>query len=94
MFSEMLGSLKQSATFHLPGKIDTSSNFKATPPATLALAFDGTKMLDALEKLMADDAWLAKNGYDMQDAPELDNEFGGLLFGEKAPPISPPTRPR
>ena len=85
MFSAMLGSLKQTTTFHLPGKIDSSSNFKATPPGTLSLVFEGAKMLDALEKLMADDAWLAKNELNMQDTPTLDNEFGGLLFGEKAP---------
>jgi hypothetical protein len=96
MFSAMLGSLKQSVTFHLPGKIDTSSNFKATPPGALALAFDGAKMLDALEKLVADDVWLAKNGFDTQDAPTLDNELGGLLFGEKAPvnaTVSDATKP-
>ena len=42
-------------------------------------------MIDALEKLMADDAWLEKHGFDAQNTPELDAELGGLLFGEKAP---------
>jgi hypothetical protein len=42
-------------------------------------------MIDALEKLMADDAWLEKYGFDTQSTPALDAELGGLLFGEKAP---------
>lgn len=85
MLSAILGSLKQSATFHLPGRIDTSSNFKLNPEGSLSLAFDGSKMLEGLDKLMADDAWLAKNGFDMQGSPSLDNELSGLLFGEKTP---------
>lgn len=85
MFAAILGSLKQSVTFHLPGKISTSSNFKQNPPGTLGLTFDGAKMLDAIDKLVADDGWLASHGFDMKESPELDNELGGLLFGEKAP---------
>ncbi len=86
MFAAMLGSLKQTVSFKLPGKVAGSSNFKPTATGTLDLNFEGAKMIDALEKLINDDdSWLAKNGFDTQDAPVLDNELGGLLFGEKAP---------
>lgn len=85
MVTAMLGTLKQDVSFKLPGKVETRSNFKPTPSGTLGLSFEGAKMIDALEKLMADDAWLEKHGFDTQDTPALDAELGGLLFGEKAP---------
>jgi hypothetical protein len=85
MFAAMLGPLKQTVSFQLPGKIETRSNFKTTAAGGLGLAFEGAKMIDALEKLINDDAWLEKHGFDVQDAPALDAELGGLVFGEKAP---------
>ena len=85
MLSAMLGGLKQSVTFHLPGTIETTSNFKKGAAGALDLNFEGAKMLDALEQLINDDEWLAKHGFDSQNAPELDNEFCGMLFGKKAP---------
>ena len=85
MFTAMLGSLKQTVSFKIPGKVESSSNFKPTASGGLGLSFEGAKMIEALEKLISDDAWLEKNGFDMQNSPELDSEFGGLLFGEKAP---------
>jgi hypothetical protein len=85
MFAAMLGNLKQTVSFKLPGKVESSSNFKPSASGALGLNFDGAKMADTIEKLVSDDAWLEKNGFDMQNSPELDSEFGGLLFGEKAP---------
>lgn len=85
MMAAMLGGLKQSVDFRLPGNIVASSNFKRSPLGTLGLTFEGSKMIEAIEKLMADDEWLGKNGFDPQSAPEMDNEFCGLIFGEKAP---------
>lgn len=85
MFSAMLGGLKQTTTFHLPGKVEASSNFKKASSGDLGLTFDGAKMLDALNTLVADDDWLAKNEFDTQKGPALDNELSGLLFGENAP---------
>ena len=85
MFAAMLGSLKQTVSFKLPGRVAGSSNFKPTATGTLDLNFEGAKMIDALEKLInEDDSWLANNGFTPQDTPVLDNELGGLLFGEKA----------
>jgi hypothetical protein len=85
MMAAMLGGLKQTVDFRLPGNIVESSNFKRGPLGTLGLTFEGGKMIEAIDKLMADDEWLGKNGFDPQSAPEMDNEFCGLIFGEKAP---------
>jgi hypothetical protein len=84
MFSAMLGGLKQTVAFRLPGKVESSSNFKSDSPGVLGLSFEGAKMIEALEKLISDDDWLAKQGFDAQSAPELDAELAGMLFGEKA----------
>ena len=85
MFSAILGGLQQSVTFQLPGKITSNRNFTKRSPNTVGLVFEGSKLLDALDKLSNDDAWLIKNGFDEQQSPELDNEMCGLLFGEKTP---------
>ncbi len=85
MMSAMLGGLRQTVDFRLPGNIVASSNFKRSPLGTLGLIFEGGKMIEAIDKLMADDEWLGKNGFDPQSAPEMDDEFCGLIFGEKAP---------
>jgi len=85
MLSALLGPMKQTVSVTLPGKLESSSNFKASASGALGLTFEGTKIIEALEKLVADDAWLEKNGFDTQKAPELDAELSGLLFGEKVP---------
>ena len=69
MMSAMLGGLKQTVDFRLPGNIAASSNFKRGPLGTLGLTFEGGKMIEAIDKLMADDEWLGKNGFDPQSAP-------------------------
>jgi len=96
MMASILGTMKQSVTFHLPGKIDSSTNFKKTPAGSLDLVFEGSKMLAAMDKLVNDDAWIAKHGFDAKGAPDLDNEMSALLFGEKAPvraTVSAATKP-
>jgi len=85
MLSAALGAMKQTVSVTLPGKLESSSNFKASAIGTLGLTFEGTKFIEAIEKLAADDAWMEKNGFDTQEAPELDDELSGLLFGEKVP---------
>ena len=85
MMSGMLGGLRQTVDFRLPGNIVASSNFKRSPLGTLSLTFEGSKMIEAIDKLMADDEWLGRHGFDPQSAPEMDDEFCGLIFGEKAP---------
>jgi len=85
MFAAVLGMMKQTVSITLPGKVESRSNFTSSPTGALGLNFEGAKLVEALEKLVSDDAWLEKNGFDMQSAPELDAEVAGLLFGEKAP---------
>jgi hypothetical protein len=89
MLAGFLGNLKQTAVFHLPGKIVSSSNFAKDASGALMLKFEGAKLLAVMEKLINDDEWCRKNGgtgFDnLQDKPMMDDEINQLVFGEKAP---------
>jgi hypothetical protein len=89
MIAGILGNMKQTAVFHLPGKIVNSSNFTKDPSGALMLKFDGAKLLEVMEKLINDDEWCRKHngtGFDdMQGKPAMDDEINQLVFGEKAP---------
>lgn len=84
MLAAVFGTMKQVVSITLPGKVASRSNFKSNPAGALELSFEGTKVIEAMESLISDDAWLAKNGFDMQSTPGLDADFAGVLFGEKA----------
>lgn len=85
MLTAMVGNLKQSVDFRLPGKVVAHSNFKKRPQGTLGITFEGSRMIEAIEQLMADDAWLGEHGFDAMKTPQMDDQLSGLLFGEKAP---------
>lgn len=85
MLVGILGGMKQTVRFHLPGKTAASTNFKKSSNGALDIVFEGKKMIDALEKLTADDTWLLENGFDTKEPPVLNNKLGLLLFGESAP---------
>jgi hypothetical protein len=85
MLAAMLGGLKQTARFRLPGKPGARTNFKPGEGGSIQIEFVGEKMIATLEKLMADDEWLMKNGFDAQSPPDMDAVLAGGLFGEKAP---------
>jgi hypothetical protein len=57
------------------------------PSGALKLQFDGAKLLAALDKLVNDDAWIAKNGgsFEGNDKPMMDDEVNATMFGSKAP---------
>lgn len=96
MMTAMLSGLRQTVDLRLPGKIVASSNFKQSPQGTLSLTFEGGRMIEAIDQLMADDEWLGKYGFDPQKAPEMDDKLCGLLFGETAPvsaSVTAATRP-
>jgi hypothetical protein len=89
MLAGFLGTMKQTAVFHLPGKVASSSNFAKDASGALTLTFDGAKFLEVMEKLVNDDEWCRKHagtGFeDAQSAPSMDDEMCQMIFGEKAP---------
>jgi hypothetical protein len=101
MMAAILGSMKQEALFHLPGKVSQSANFQTDPSGALKINFSGAKLLEAMDKLVSDDAWMLKNGDsgvmgDPGQKPGMDEDMNGMLFGTKAPVeavITGPTAP-
>lgn len=87
MISAFMGSMKHEVIFHLPGKVGESSNFTKDASGALRLQFEGAKLLAALEKRMADDAWATKNYGSLggQEKPMMDDSINELVFGAKAP---------
>jgi hypothetical protein len=87
MMAMIMGPMKHEAVFHLPGQLGNSSAFQKDPSGVLSLRFDGNKMLAALEKLINDDTWMARNSGIMKpdSAPPMDEQMSQLLFGETGP---------
>jgi len=86
MLAGFMGTMKHDVVFHLPGKISVQSNFTPGGGGALHIIFDGTKLLAAMDKLVADDAWMAKNLGSMGgEKPAMDEEMNAVVFGTKAP---------
>jgi hypothetical protein len=87
MLSGILGMMKQDVVFHLPGKVAESSSFTTEPNGALRLQFDGAKLVEAMDKILNDDAWCMKNLGKMSspEKPEMDDETSALVFGSKGP---------
>ncbi|MCB0834360.1 MAG: hypothetical protein KDC45_12915 [Bacteroidetes bacterium] len=88
MLSAILGTMRTEMIFHLPGAIGSSSNFGTNAAGNPSVVFDGAKILDAIEKLMADEAFLKKqvqSGGSIKSGPPAGDELNKLIFGEKGP---------
>lgn len=87
MMAMIMGAMKHEVVFHLPGRAGKSSGFQKSATGALSLRFDGNKMLDAMDKLISDDTWMARNSGVMKpdSAPPMDEQMSQLLFGEKGP---------
>jgi hypothetical protein len=87
MMTMIIGAMKHEVLFHLPGRLDKSSAFQKETSGALSLGFEGTRMLDAMEQLIGDDAWMARNSGALgpDAAPPMDEQMSQLLFGDKGP---------
>ncbi|RKY10666.1 MAG: hypothetical protein DRP65_06245 [Planctomycetota bacterium] len=89
MMLSMIGTLKKDTVFHLPGRIKEISNFTRLDDTSCRLILDGAKMIEALDKMMADDDWLKQQiragKHPMQDGPGDDLVANEMAYGEKAP---------
>ena len=87
MMAMIVGAMKHEAVFHLPGKRGKTAAFQVDPAGGLRLQFDGAKLLDAMETLINDDAWMANNPSALgpDSSPPIDEYMCKLLFGDKGP---------
>jgi len=88
MMTMILGTMKMDMTFMLPGKLSEVNVFQKTEKGGVRLVFEGKKMLEVMDKIMADDKLLAdtiKAGKDpMKGGPDPD-QITELMFGKKGP---------
>jgi hypothetical protein len=89
ILSGYLANVKHATTFHLPGKISTSSNFVKEDSGALTLRFEGAKVLEIIEKLANDDEWCRQHrgtGFDnLQEKQTMSEDMNQYIFGSKGP---------
>jgi len=91
MMAMTIGKMKMQATFHLPGKLVEVKGFEKTPDGGVRFAFDGGRLIEIVDKLMADDAYVretmrADRGGKGQ--PLLGEEALKQLFGTSGPLVA------
>ncbi|MCK4292934.1 MAG: hypothetical protein KAY65_07040 [Planctomycetes bacterium] len=88
MMLGMLGTLKQVKKLHLPGKIEKRSNFELIDSSTVQVKIEGRKMIEAMDKMMADDEWMKRQiragKNPVKEGPD-EPVLNEMLFGEKGP---------
>jgi len=81
--------VKLRTRFNFPGAVGEVHNFKKMGSNSVEIAFDGGKLLQVLEALMMDDAFLRKAIVEDRDVassgPDEEGLFVEKMFGEKAP---------
>jgi len=88
MMAGVMGAMKHEVILHLPGKVVASANFTKEPSGALALNFEGTRLLEAMDKLVNDDAWLEKNINSVgvtEPLPMDDAVVNEMVFGSREP---------
>jgi len=88
MMLGMLGTLKQVKKLHLPGKIEKHLNFELIDSNTVQVKIEGRKMIEAMDKMMADDGWMKRQiragKNPVKEGPD-EPVLNEMLFGEKGP---------
>lgn len=88
MMGVFLAQMKIEIAFRLPGTVAECSNFKKQPDGALTLAFDGPKMLQAIDQCMADDNYVKEivmKGEGGDAGPKMNDAMCEKLFGTKGP---------
>jgi len=100
MMTALMSQLKCKATFKLPGKVKTVSNFEQVGEDKVRIAIEGDKLLAAMDELAKDDNYWRKQVLAGGTGPggnlQTDLELNEKLFGRKAPiraVVIGPTKP-
>jgi hypothetical protein len=85
MMEMMLGKMKMDMIFHLPGTVAETAGFKKEADGSVRFTVEGAKILDVMDKMMADDAFLRScvvaGTNPMKDNPAVMEK----VFGTKGP---------
>jgi len=87
MMEMMLGKMKVEMTFRLPGTLAEVSGFEKQPDGSVRIAMDGAKMLQAMDQLNADDAYVRQAilAGKKPGAEKMDPAVMEKMFGTKGP---------
>ena len=88
MMAGFMGTMSHRATFTLPGKAGKTHHFKTADDGKISLKVTGSQMLDAMEKLVNDDEWMATNSFNVENGPSDTAALNAALFGSKDPAIA------
>ena len=83
-----IGRMKTDLTFHLPGTLAEVNVFQKEPGGAVRLVLDGAKMLQAMDQLALDDAYLKQQalaGPGLMGRMRLDDTIKEKVFGAKGP---------
>lgn len=90
MESVLLG-LKKDTTIRLPGKVTEVNNFVKESDSVIRVTFDGAKMMEVMDQMMADEAWMkeqARSGGLQQagsSGPPMTQSMNAKYFGQEGP---------
>jgi hypothetical protein len=87
MMGAILDKMKIEATYTLPGKISDAAIFTKSGDNTATFTMEGKKMLEAMDKLINDDAKMIaiiKSGKSLDNNPDASFE---MMYGQKGPAV-------
>jgi hypothetical protein len=88
MMEAAVARMKSDLSFRLPGTLTEVSVFQKEPSGAVRIVFDGAKMIQVMDLLMADDAYMKAQvmaGPTSPDKMRLDDTAKEKLFGGKGP---------
>ena len=88
MIQGIFSGIKSEIVLHLPGQIKEISNFERIGDRTVRLVLDGAKMMQIIDRMMQNEAWLKEQiraGKDPISSGPDNLEMNELLFGQRAP---------
>jgi hypothetical protein len=87
--SGFLSSMRTEKIFHLPGAVAEVNNLRKDETDALHFVLEGKKMLEVMDKIMADDEWMKQEileGRDVaKEGPSFDDRVNEMVFGAKGP---------
>ena len=88
MLQAILDTLSQDSLLHLPAKIEKISNLEKVNETTVRWKIQGSEIIEAMDKMMADDEWLKRligEGKDPFEGTPDELIFNEMFFGEDEP---------
>jgi hypothetical protein len=83
MMQMMFGTLRLEMNYTLPGKVKEVNIYEKTGENKAGLVFEGKKFLEAMDKIMKDDAKIEAM---VRAGSKMDQDMGELVFGKKGDP--------